>query len=138
MTGESSDPKNPLESLTPEQRSRIDKLAASISFDKICVSFSIEDRDAGGRKKSCFFSVTASRGGDAEAGEASPGYTPEEAKIVRTLLSKHVVAGTYDDAMRRMVIPGSVGKEECRAILHSYDRALVQLLGKPQINGDIK
>ena len=138
MSGENSDPKNPLDSLTPEQRDRMDKLAVSISFDKICVSFSIEDRDASGRKKSCFFSVTASRGGDAESGEVSPGYTPEEAKIVRTLLSKHVVAGTYDDAMRRRVIPGSVGKEECRDILLSYDRALVHLLGKNNINGDTK
>jgi len=121
------------DSLTPEQKSRLDRIQSVISFDKITVSFSIEDRDPQNRKKSCFYSVTASRGTGAELAtmgedKTPAGFSHEDVPVVRALLSKHVVKATYDDAIRRRVIGQTAGTEECMAILGSYDKLLYNIL----------
>jgi hypothetical protein len=126
-------PKNPLESLTAAQLARLMKLSADIQFDKLTVSFSIEDRDGNGRKKSAFYSVTASRGTGAEIPQmhenAQPtGFNPEDVKIVRTLLCKHVVRAVYEDAAKRQVMTSRDAAQEARAVLASYDEGLVKLL----------
>ena len=131
--------KGPLSNLTPEQQDRLKRLQSSIQFDKLTVSFSIEDRDPYGKKKSAFYSVTASRGTGAEIQNTRPiGFAVEDVKIVRALLSKHVVVGTYEDAMHRGVIQRSVAIEEMRAILSSYDEGLARMLreGAPAASVD--
>lgn len=125
--------KNPLESLTPSQQARLRKLQAEIQFDKLTVSFSIEDRDPNGRKKSAFYSVTASRGTGAEIPQmhevAQPaGFAAEDVKIVRTLLCKHVVRAVFEDGARRGMMSAKDASTEARTILASYDEALVKLL----------
>ena len=83
--------------------------------------------------------MTASRGTGAELTQLgsehqSPvGFTPDEAKVARLLLSKHVVASVYDDAVKRGMMSSSTAQEELRAILHRYDNGLVKLLS---IEGD--
>lgn len=121
------------ESLTPEQKERLRKLQASIQFDKLTLSFSIEDRDPSGRKKSAFYSVTASRGTGAEqttmGEDREPiGFASKDVRIVRAMLSKHVVAATYEDAARRGIISRGTAQEESKAILRGYDEAIVQAL----------
>jgi hypothetical protein len=135
--------KSPLENLTPEQRQRLRALSSSVSFDKITVSFSIEDRDANNRKKSAFYSVTASRGHGAEVNQIadSPGgavgFTEEEAKVVHVLLSKHVVAATYVDGVRRGILASGTAREEMQAILRGYDERLVAIMNpKKEGNGN--
>ena len=125
--------KKPLENLTPELRSRLEALQADVRFDKITTSFSIEERTAGG-KRGTFYSVTASRGHGAEVNQfhenvSSATYPPEETKIVRCLLAKHVVGATYDDAAKRGILSRMEANEEARRILASYDDAIVRLLG---------
>lgn len=124
---------SPLEQLTPEQKERLKKLATEVTFDKITVSFSIEDRDARGRKKSAFYSVTGSRGHGAEVPqmhESSPAatFSVEEAKIVRCMLAKHVVGAVYDDASKRGIIGRDEAREEAARILASYDQQVVRIL----------
>lgn len=54
----------------------------------------------------------------------------EEIQVVRTFLSRNVVAATYDDAFRRKILPFSKeNRQERDAILASYDEKLAQLLG---------
>lgn len=127
---ESPDKKpTPFDRLTPEQRERGRKLRDSLSFDKVTVSFSIEDRDSEGRKKSAFYSVSASRGpveGTAE------GYSMDEAQVVRLFLGRHVVQSTYDDAFRRRVLsPSADNLRERDAVLAAYDDKLVHALANP-------
>lgn len=98
------------------------------------MSFSIEDRDPSGRKKSAFYSVTASRGTGAEIptmGEDKEpaGFAAKDVRIVRALLSKHVVSATYEDAARRGIISRGTAQEESRAILRGYDEAIIDALG---------
>lgn len=134
--------KTPLENLTPEQRQRLRNIASSVSFDKITVSFSIEDRDANNRKKSAFYSVTASRGHGAEINQmgsdpgVAVGFTEDDAKVVHLLLSKHAVAATYVDAVRRGIVAASTAREEMQAILRGYDERLAALLTKKDGNGN--
>lgn len=97
------------------------------------MSFSIEDRDGNNRKKSAFYSVTASRGHGAEIPQmhdstASAGFAPEDVKIVRGLLCKHVVAAVYDDAAKRGLMTQREAATEARAILVAYDEGLVKHL----------
>lgn len=69
------------------------------------------------------------------------GFAAEDVKIVRNLLSKHVVAATYEDAMRRGIINKSAAIEELRAITTSYDDAIARNLasnGSAGGNGDSK
>lgn len=77
---------------------------------------------------SAFYSTTVRRReGD---GVEQPGFTPEEARLVRLVVSKQVVSTVYDDAVaRRMMTPGQA-QEELPAILDSYDRRLAHLLAK--------
>jgi hypothetical protein len=122
-----------LESLTAAQRARLTKLSADIQFDKLTVSFSIEDRDGNYRKKSAFYSVTASRGTGAEIpqmheGTQPVGFNPEDVKIVRALLCKHVVRAVYEDAAKRGIMSGQDAAMEARSVLASYDEGLVKLL----------
>jgi hypothetical protein len=125
--------KGPLSNLSPEHQDRLKKLQSEIQFDKLTLSFSIEDRDPSGRKKSAFYSVTASRGTGAEIptmgeGGRSIGFAAEDVKLVRSLLSKHVVAATYEDAMRRGIVSKGTALEEMRAILASYDDGIARML----------
>ena len=135
MNKETSNPIS-LDSLTPEQRERLQSLSASLSFDKITVSFSIEDRDGNGRKKSAFYSVTGSRGHGAELTQLadSPGgpagYTEADARLVHCILSKHVVSATYSDAVRRGIIRADSARTELKSILQAYDSRMLTLLSK--------
>lgn len=93
------------------------------------MSFSIEDRDRNGRKKSAFYSVTASRGAGAEITEMhgnapAVGFDQADVRIVRAMLCKHVVGATYDDAARRGLISRKEAGEEAKAILASYDEVI--------------
>ena len=131
----SSTDKRGLENLTVEQRERLQTLASSLSYDKLTVSFSIEDRDANGRKKSCFYCVTASRGQDPAAQpedrtSVGVGYTESDARLAHCLLSKHVISATYSDAVRRGLMPLNAAKDEMHAILKAYDDRLATLLQK--------
>lgn len=120
--------RNPYEDLSPEQQGRGRKLLEEISLDKITLSFSIEDRDVNGRKKSAFYSVSASRR-QADEETSGAGYTMDEALIVRTHLSRHVVKSVYEDAFRRKIIPFTEANvAERDATLRSYDERMVQLL----------
>lgn len=127
--------------LSDAQRSRLKRLAAEIQFDKLTVSFSIEDRDGNNRKKSAFYSVTASRGTGAEIpqmhGNGQPaGFAPEDVKIVRTLLCKHVVAAVYQDCAKRGLMTERDAAAEAHSILKSYDESLVKLLQTTPDAGD--
>jgi hypothetical protein len=133
MANETQIKKSPLESLTVQQRERLTKLSSEISFCKLTVSFSIEDRDGNGRKKSAFYSVTASRGTGAEIpqmheGAQSASFNSEDVKIVRNLLCKHVVRAVYEDAAKRGLMPNIDAAAEAQAILSSYDKTIVRLL----------
>jgi hypothetical protein len=126
---------------TEEKKRHARKLLSSVQVDKITVSFSIEDRDRAGRKKSSFVSVTASRGAGAEVPQLqengpSAGYTPEEARIIRLYLSREVVRATYDDAFRReAMIYDEVTKSERDRIIGSYDKVLNALSGSEEEEG---
>jgi hypothetical protein len=125
--------KSPLDSLTQAQRERLKRLSGEIQFDKLTVSFSIEDRDVNNRKKSAFYSVTASRGAGAEIPQMhettqAAGFAPEDVKIVRHLLCKHVVAAVYDDASKRNLMSQRDAVVEAQAILGAHDEAIARLL----------
>ena len=122
-----------LESLTAPQKERLQRLSTEIQFDKLTVSFSIEDRDQNNRKKSAFYSVTASRGTGAEIpqmheGAQSTGFNSEDVKIVRNLLCKHVVRAVYEDSAKRGIMSGKDAANEAREILAGYDTTIVKLL----------
>jgi len=126
-------PKTPFDDIPQDQRDRLKRIQSEISFDKLTVSFSIEDRDASGRKKSAFYSVTASRGTGAEIttmGEdrTPAGFNAEDVGLARAMLCKHVVKATFDDAIRRRIVSASDAQDECRNILGSYDKLIVNLL----------
>lgn len=126
--------KCPLGELTEAQKARLEKLRSEISYDKITVSFSIENRDPStGWKKSSFVSLTTSRGHGAEVQHMGDdvravGYSEKDYSIVRCILSKRVVSDTYDDAVRRKVITLDDYKKELPAILGAYDLKMVKLL----------
>jgi len=56
------------------------------------------------------------------------GFAPEDVKIVRTLLCKHVVRAVYEDAARRGMMSAKEASTEARSVLMSYDDGLVKLL----------
>jgi hypothetical protein len=126
--------------LTPKQQARLRQVGGALSIDKITVSHSIEERGRDGRKTSAFYSVTASRGTGAEITQLANeqhepvGFTPDDAKVARLLLSKHVVAAVYDDAVKRGMMSSSAAQEELRAVLTRYDGSLARLLAT--IEGD--
>lgn len=113
------------QSLTPEQRARLENLASEISYDRMTVSFLLEGKNPEGLKASAFFSLAVSKK-DSEDGN---GFTHEDMKLVRCLLSKQVVATVYDDAIRRKIISPSVAVGELRGILESYDEHIERLMG---------
>jgi len=121
--------------LSEAQKTRFRESLSSIQVDKVTVSFSIEERDLSGRKKSVFVSLTASRGAGAEVPQMHEdsrptGYTMEEARIVRLALSREVVKAAYDDAFRRRVL--SRDEEtlfEMKTVLKSYTDILDQVVG---------
>lgn len=126
-------PETPLSQLTDDQKAVLKSVADVMAIDKITVSYSIEERTQSGRKASAFYSVTASRGTGAEIQQLNEdsrpaGYTPEEAKIARLLLSKHVVASVYDDAVRRGMMNSATAKEELTAVITRYDHGIVRLI----------
>jgi len=128
-------PQKPLESLTKAQRARLDKLQSEIATDKITVSFSIEDRDRSGRKKSAFISLTSSRGHGAEVQQlhedAPPAnFTRDESNIVHALMSKQVVSMCYMDAVARGFLATNSARNELGGILRVYDNRLLKLLGE--------
>lgn len=124
---------SPIDTLTAEQKARLDNLVSEVRLDKVTVSFSIEDRDAQGRKKSCFVSETASRGHGAEMTQmhedGNPAnWTIEEASVVHCVLSKHVIKATYRDAIHRRIISSETAREELVAILRKYDENITRIL----------
>lgn len=130
-----------IEGLTPDQQERLDTLTSEIRTDKLTVSFSIEDRDGYGRKKSAFVSETASRGHGAEMtqmneGESRPAnWSIEEAQIVHCVLSKQIIAKTYRDAVRRRIISAETAREELPPIMQGYDANIARILRKADSNG---
>lgn len=104
------------------------------------MSFSIEDRDPNGRKKSAFYSATTSRGHGAEVqalNDDAPaaGWSVNEAQIVGCLLSKQVVRATYRDAVNRGLLSGKSAAEEIQAVFEKYDASLASLLGEDDETG---
>lgn len=113
--------------LSPKQQARLQALTAEIVHDRITVSFSIDERDSG-RKQSAFYSTTVRR--REHDGNEQPGFSTDEARLIRLVLSKQVVSTVYDDAVaRRMMAPGQA-QEELSLILENYDRRLAHLLAK--------
>lgn len=93
------------------------------------VSFSIDERDANGRKRSAFYSLTVSRKEDEGETKRSPsGFTGDEVRLVRAIISKQVVATVYDDAVKRGMLPGGLAKDELGPILNAYDATIAKHL----------
>jgi hypothetical protein len=134
MTPPEKKPEGPLSNLTPKQQERLKSVGGSLQIDKITISHSIEERNRDGRKSSAFYSVTASRGTGAEINQLGNdhhqpvGYSPDDTKLARLLLSKHVVASVYDDAVKRGMMASSTAQEELRAVLTRYDNGIAKLL----------
>lgn len=119
---------SPFDNLTEAQRLRLSNLTSEIRFDKLTASFLLESRGEG-TKKSSFYSASVSR---AELGDESPrNWTIDDIRIIRSLLSKHVVATCYDDAVRRHQMTSVQAREEATSILAAYDA----LVAKNLMNG---
>lgn len=116
--------------LTTAQRERLQSLQSEILFDRIVVSFSIDARDEYGRKKSTFYSASATRKPGAETPGEGHGFSVEDERIVHAILAKRVVATVYGDAVTRKVLPGDVARAEVTEIIAAYDRYLAGLLKK--------
>ena len=127
-------PEGPLSNLSEKQQARLKSVSGLLLIDKITVSHSIEERNRDGRKTSAFYSVTASRGTGAEVNQLSnehhepAGFTPDDAKLARLLLGKHVVTATYDDAVKRGMLSSASAQEELRTVLTRYDNGIAKLL----------
>jgi hypothetical protein len=52
------------------------------------------------------------------------------------LLSKHVVAATYVDGVRRGILAAATARDEMQTILRGYDERLVALISKKDTNGN--
>ena len=127
MSEPSEKKSTPFDQLTPEQRERGRLLLSEVSVEKVTLSFSIEGCDVEGRKKSAFYSVSASR----DSGKGTAGFSVEETQMIHTFLSRHVVQATYDDAFRRKILSHSADNiRERDAIVAAYDDKLVHLLAK--------
>lgn len=121
-----------VESLTEEQKDRLRKLEAEIRYEKVTVSFSLEDRDGAGRRKQTFYSASVSRNGPDSPAQ---GWTQQEVRVASCLLSRHVVMTTYGDALRRRVLPKEVVATELPGILAAYDEKLVKLMSNGEDEG---
>jgi hypothetical protein len=124
----SDDKKSLLERLGPDAAQRLQGLTSEISYEKVTVSFSLDGRDANGLKRNAFYSLTVGR---REYEGAAKGFTADELRVLRCILSKQVVSTVYDDAVKRLLLPGNVAKDELTVILERYDNQLVKLL-KPE------
>lgn len=120
--------RNLLDRLTLEQRDRLHALSSSISHDKLTISFSLDERDGFGRKRSSFYSLTVSRDSQGEPSESKRGFSGEEARLVRCLVAKQVVSTVYDDAVKRNMMTRSQASEELGPILKAYDVHIATLL----------
>jgi hypothetical protein len=120
-----------LDSLTAVQRERLAKLTSEISYEKVTVSFSIEERNPQWGKRSAFYSVTVGRD-RGETPEEAAGWAQEDLKVVRSLLCKHVVAATYDDAVKRRILTKDQARNECMDILGLYDAQIAKHLGNAE------
>jgi hypothetical protein len=109
--------------LPPKLKKRLENLQADIQLGQITVSFSLEDRDFSGRKKSAFYSVNATR-------RSSDGWSIEEARLVGCLVSKHVVQTVYRDVVKRGVMSVEAAHSEASAILARYDANIQKMLEK--------
>lgn len=70
--------------------------------------------------------------------KSSVGFAAKDVKMVHHMLAKHVVAMTYDDAVRRGIVSKHTASEELRAISRSYDEAIVACLQGRNGNGERK
>ena len=127
MSENENEKKSLFDRLTPEQRARLQNLSADISFDRITVSFSLDEKDMNGRKRSAFYSLGCSRKATDET-DSPVGFNQEEIRLVRCVISKQVVATVYDDAVKRGMLNGSSAKDELRPILEAYDNQIARLL----------
>ena len=91
-------------------------------YEKITVSHSIEVRDQNGVKRSVFYSVNTSKPG---------GFDSEEVRLARLVLSKHVVAAVYQDAVLRRVMDAESAANESAAVQRGYEERINRLLEKP-------
>lgn len=114
-----------MDGLTLEQKARLERLRSAIRLDRITVSFSLEDRDTMGKKKSAFYSVTSFLD---KGDEGSSAMTLSEGKVAQALLSKHVIETVYGDAVRRGILDARDAALEAKAILATYDRRLAKLI----------
>lgn len=114
--------------MSEQQKRRLAELTAEVEYDRITISFSLDVREPMGSKKSSFYSATVNRRGVGESHKTSGGWTSEEVKVVRALLSKHVVAACYDDAIRRRMMTSMQAREEVMPILAAYDAHIVKNL----------
>src|SRR5574343_608114 len=132
--------KTPFDDLSPERREHLRSIVQSLRYEKLTVSYSIEGRDLSGNKKSAFYCVTASRGHGGETSHLgtesgdSVAYDEFDAMIAHSLISKHVVAETYSDAVCRGIMTAASAKAEMLPILRGHDERIIKLL-KGKDNG---
>ena len=120
-----------LSELPQALRDRLTKIESEIQCDKVTISFSLEERDASGCRKSAFCSVSSSRSLES----SSQGWSLAELKIVSAVLSKHVVMATYRDAVYRKMLSQQTANSELKSILERYDASLAALLVKEMGDG---
>lgn len=110
-----------LANLSQRQQDRLKSVTDAISVEKITVSHSLEVRTLDGRKMSAFYSVSTNH----RDGE---GFTPDDTKLARLILGRHVVASVYDDAVKRGMMSASVAQEEVRTVIARYENGISKLL----------
>ncbi len=115
----------PKDGLAKEVQARLAKLETSLVYDKITVSFSLEERLATGRRMSCFVSMTANKGSQ-DPLDLQAGFSPSEIDVVRCILSKKVVAATYADAILRGLISLDRGLAEETLIQAKYNALIAK------------
>lgn len=91
-----------------------------MTFEKLTSSFTIDDRDETGRRKGVFYSASVTRSGP-------EGWAAVDAMIAACMLSKHVVAMTYRDAVHRGVVTKQTLGQELPGIIAAYDRSIAKL-----------
>lgn len=111
-----------LATLTPNQKLRLQAVTDAMAVEKITISHSI-DVWQDGRKMNAFYSVST---GCRNEG----GFTPEDTRLARLILGKHVVASVYDDAVKRGMMTASAAQEEARTVTSRYDAGIAKLLNR--------
>lgn len=117
-----SDVKKILEGLTEAQKERLRRLETEMTFEKLTSSFTIDDRDESGRRKGVFYSASVTRN------SLDRGWAASDATIAACLLSKHVVAMTFRDALYRGVVSKQTVGQELPGIIAAYDQSIAKLL----------